>query len=51
MTPDRSQPMHHARQLASRHKRTLVLAALDAAVGSGRHPTIASMGSGGSGER
>jgi hypothetical protein len=41
MTPDGSEPMHHARQLTSQHKRTLVLAALDAAVESGRHPTIA----------
>lgn len=41
MTPDRSEPMHHARQLAGQHKRSLVLAALEAAIESGRHPTIA----------
>lgn len=41
MTPDRSEPMHHARRLTSQHKHTLVLAALDAAVESGRYPTIA----------
>ncbi len=41
MTPDRSEPMHHARRLAGQHKRTLVLATLDAAIESGRHPTIA----------
>jgi chromosome segregation ATPase len=41
MNPDRSEPMHHARRLTSQHKHTLVLAALDAAVESGRHPTIA----------
>lgn len=38
---DRSEPMHHARRLTGQHKRTLVLAALDAAIESGRHPTIA----------
>lgn len=41
MTPDQSEPMHHARRLTSQHKRTLVLAALDAAIASGRDPSIA----------
>lgn len=41
MTPDRSEPMHHARRLTSQHKHTLVLAALDAAIASGRDPGIA----------
>jgi chromosome segregation ATPase len=41
MPPERSEPMHHARRLTSQHKHTLVLAALDAALESGRYPTIA----------
>lgn len=41
MTPEQSEPMHHARRLSSQHKHTLVLAALDAAIESGRHPGIA----------
>jgi len=33
--------MHHARRLTGQHKHTLVLAALDAAIERGRHPSIA----------
>lgn len=43
MTPDRSEPMRHARRIASQHKTALVLAAADAAVQRGTTPTIASI--------
>src|ERR1700680_2343001 len=41
MKPDRSEAMHHARRLDSERKRTLVLAATEAALHRGRQPGIA----------
>ena len=41
MTPERSEPMRAARRLDTEHKRALVLAALDAVLESGRHPSVA----------
>ena len=41
MKPDRSEAMHHARRLDSERKRTLVLAATEAALQRGRQPGIA----------
>lgn len=41
MTTDRAAPMRAARRLDSDHKRALVLAALEAVLEAGRHPSIA----------
>ena len=41
MTPERAKPMTVARRLDTEHKRALVLAALDAVVETGRHPSVA----------
>ncbi|MGH9107024.1 MAG: DUF6262 family protein, partial [Acidimicrobiales bacterium] len=41
MTPERAGPMRAARRLDTEHKRALVLGALDAVLGSGRHPSVA----------
>ncbi len=43
MRTDRSEPMRQARRLDSDHKRALVLAATDAQLEAGRHPSIASI--------
>jgi chromosome segregation ATPase len=43
MSSDRSEAMRQARQLDSQHRRTLVLAATDAAVYRGHHASIASI--------
>jgi len=43
MSSDRSEAMHHARRLDSQRRRTLVLAATDAAIQRGNHPSIASV--------
>jgi chromosome segregation ATPase len=43
MSSDRSNAMRQARRLDSQHRRTLVLAATDAAVQRGHHPSIASI--------
>ncbi|MGH2669906.1 MAG: DUF6262 family protein [bacterium] len=41
MTTDRAEPMRQARRIDSERKRHLVLAATDAQLDAGRHPTIA----------
>jgi chromosome segregation ATPase len=41
MAPERAEPMRAARRLDTEHKRALVLAALDAVLESGRHPSVA----------
>ncbi len=41
MTTDRAEPMRAARRLDSAHKRALVLAAADALLEAGRHPSVA----------
>lgn len=43
MTAERAEPLHKARRLDSDRKRTLVLAATDAVLGTGRQPTIAAI--------
>lgn len=43
MSSDRSKAMHDARRLDSQRRRTLVLAATDAAIQRGQHPSIASI--------
>lgn len=43
MQADRAEPMREARRLDSDHKRALVLAATDALLEAGRHPSIASI--------
>jgi chromosome segregation ATPase len=43
MSSDRSEAMRQARRLDSQHRRTLVLAATDAAVQRGHHPSIAGL--------
>jgi chromosome segregation ATPase len=43
MSSDRCEAMHNARRLESQRRRTLVLAATDAAIERGQHPSIASV--------
>lgn len=43
MPPDRAEPMRAARRFDSDHKRALVLAATDALLEAGRHPSIAAI--------
>ena len=43
MTTDREQPMRAARRIESEHKHALVLAAADAVLEAGRHPSVASI--------
>lgn len=43
MQADRAEPLRQARRLDSEHKRALVLAATDALLEAGRHPSIASI--------
>jgi chromosome segregation ATPase len=43
MRTDPAEPLRQARRLDSEHKRTLVLAAADAQLEAGRHPSIASI--------
>ena len=43
MATDREQPMRAARRIESEHKHALVLAAADAVLEAGRHPSVASI--------